>query len=220
MAGLFQKNGNKDSCLFYARFSMVTAQDGGFTNRILNASNFLSDYYRSMGNVDSAYFYLSVTVAAKDSLFNQEKSRQIQNLSFTEMLRQQEKAAEATAAKEEWRTNVQYAIIVIGILGFTILFLLLSRSIIVNEKWIEFLGILGLLLVFEFINLFIHPYISAVTHHSPLGILLISVVIAAVLVPVHHSAENWITHRLIKKNKRLRLAAAKRIVANLEGEVE
>ncbi|MEO6706118.1 MAG: hypothetical protein ABIN04_09760 [Ginsengibacter sp.] len=199
---------------------MVTAQDGGFTNRILNASNFLSDYYRSMGNVDSAYFYLSVTVAAKDSLFNQEKSRQIQNLSFTEMLRQQEKAAEATAAKEEWRTNVQYAIIVIGILGFTILFLLLSRSIIVNEKWIEFLGILGLLLVFEFINLFIHPYISAVTHHSPLGILLISVVIAAVLVPVHHSAENWITHRLIKKNKRLRLAAAKRIVANLEGEVE
>ncbi|HEY9343022.1 MAG TPA: hypothetical protein VIQ23_15685, partial [Hanamia sp.] len=118
----------------------------------------------------------------------------------------------------ERHINIQYAIIAIGIISFTILFLLLSRSIIVNEKWIKFLGILGLLLVFEFINLVIHPYISAATHHSPLGILLISVVVAAVLVPVHHNAEEWVTHKMIGKNKRLRLAAAKRIVRRLEEE--
>jgi tetratricopeptide (TPR) repeat protein len=218
MAKLFQKSGNKDSSVYYARLSMVTAQKGGFTNRILNASNFLSDYYKTIGMIDSAYVYLAVTISAKDSLFNQEKSRQIQNLSFNEMLRQQEKAAEETAAKQERHINIQYAIIAIGIISFTILFLLLSRSIIVNEKWIQFLGILGLLLVFEFINLVIHPYISAATHHSPLGILLISVVVAAVLVPVHHNAEEWVTHKMVAKNKRLRLAAAKRIVKKLEEE--
>ena len=218
MAKLFQKSGNKDSCVYYARLSMVTAQNGGFTNRILNASNFLSDYYKTIGMVDSAYVYLATTITAKDSLFSQEKSRQIQNLSITEMLRQQEKAAEATAVREERRTDIQYAIIIIGLISFTILFLLLSRSIIVNEKWIKFLGILGLLLVFEFINLVIHPYISAATHHSPLGILLISVAVAAVLVPVHHNAEEWVIHKMIGKNKRLRLAAAKRIVRRLEEE--
>lgn len=218
MARLFQKRGDKDSCLYYAKLSMSTAQNGGFINRILNASNFLSDYYITIKMVDSAYVYLAATIAAKDSLFSQEKSRQIQTLSFAEMLRQQEKAVELTEAKEERHTNIQYAIIVIGLIGFTILFLLLSRSIIANEKWIRFLGILGLLLIFEFINLLIHPYISSATQHSPLWILLISVAIAAVLVPVHHSAESWITDKMIKKNKRLRLAAAKRIVAQLEGE--
>lgn len=218
MARLFQKSNNRDSCLYYARLSMTTAQKGGFTKRILNASNFLSDYYKSINMIDSAYVYLTATVAAKDSLFSQEKSRQIQNLSFTEMLRQQEKAEEAIAAREERVINIQYAVILIGIISFAILFLLLSRSIIANEKWIKFLGILGLLFIFEFINLVIHPYLSTVTHHSPLGILLISVAIAAVLVPVHHHAENWVTHKMTEKNKRLRLAAAKRIVSKLEEE--
>jgi tetratricopeptide (TPR) repeat protein len=218
MARLFQKSSNRDSCLYYARLSMTTAQNGGFTKRILNASNFLSDYYKSINLIDSAYVYLTATVAAKDSLFSQEKSRQIQNLSFTEMLRQQEKAEEAIAAREERVINIQYAVILIGIISFAILFLLLSRSIIANEKWIKFLGILGLLFIFEFINLFIHPYLSTATHHSPLGILLISVGIAAILVPVHHRAEKWVTHKMTEKNKRLRLAAAKRIVSKLEGE--
>ena len=216
IANLFQKNGRGDSCLYYAKLSISTAKNAGFTKRILNASNFLSDYYKSVHNVDSAYIYLATTVAAKDSLFSQEKSRQIQNLSFTEMLRQQQIEAESTALKEERHINIQYAIIVIGLISFIIVFLLLTRSIIANEKWIEFLGILGLLLVFEFINLVIHPYISNATHHSPLWILLISVAIAGILVPLHHQAENWIIHKMVTKNKQLRLAAAKRIVSKLE----
>ena len=132
------------------------------------------------------------------------------------MLRQQQIEAESTALKEERHINIQYAIIVIGLISFIIVFLLLTRSIIANEKWIEFLGILGLLLVFEFINLVIHPYISNATHHSPLWILLISVAIAGILVPLHHQAENWIIHKMVTKNKQLRFAAAKRIVSKLE----
>ena len=46
------------------------------------------------------------------------------------------------------------------------IFLLLTRSILVNEKWISFLGILGLLIVFEFINLLFHPYVEKITTPS------------------------------------------------------
>jgi hypothetical protein len=108
--------------------------------------------------------------------------------------------------------------IAVGLVSFTILFFLLSNSVIVNEKWIKYLGIIGLLFVFEFINLFIHPYISYATHHSPLGILLISVVIAALIVPLHHRAENLVTHKIVEKNKILRLAAAQKLIAKLEAE--
>ena len=83
---------------------------------------------------------------------------------------------------------------------------------------IRFFGILALLIVFEFINLFLHPYLGNLTNHSPLLMLGIMVCIAALLIPVHHQLEKWITHRLVEKNKKIRLAAAKKTIAKLGGE--
>lgn len=218
MSKLFQKAGQLDSCLYYAKLSLDIAQRAGFTSRVLDASVFLAGYYKAHDNIDSAYLYQSASIVAKDSLFSQEKSRQLQQLSFAETLRQQEMETARMAAAEKQKHNLQYAgIAVVLVIGIS-LFLLLSRSIIVNEKWIEFLGVLGLLVVFEFINLFINPYLAEATNHSPVLMLLVLVVIAALLVPLHHRIEHWVTHQMIAKNKRIRLAAAKRIVAKLEGD--
>ena len=46
--------------------------------------------------------------------------------------------------------------------------------------------------------------------------LLALVCIAAVLVPLHHKIEKWATHKLIEKNKAIRLAAAKKTLEKLE----
>ena len=102
-----------------------------------------------------------------------------------------------------------------GIIFFISIFLLLSRSVIVNEKWISFLGILGLLIVFEFINLFFHPYIASLTNHSPVWMLLALVAIAALLIPLHHRLEHWINHIMVEKNKKIRLEAAKKTIEQL-----
>ncbi len=219
MAKLFQKMGQADSCLYYAKLSLLTAEKAGVMMRTLYATNFLADYYKTAQNVDSAYAYMSATIAAKDSLFSQEKTRELQSLSFDESMRQMELTVAREKAMEERRTNIQYGIIAITLVGFIIIFLLLTNSVIVNEKWIKFLGILGLLLLFEFINLFIHPYLAELTHHSPIFLLLVSVVIASLLIPLHHKIEHWVTHRMVDKNKRLRLAEAKKVVAALESEL-
>jgi hypothetical protein len=42
------------------------------------------------------------------------------------------------------------------------------------------------------------------------------VLIAAFLIPFHRKLEYWATHQLIEKNKRIRLAAAKKTIAALE----
>jgi hypothetical protein len=107
--------------------------------------------------------------------------------------------------------------IALGIITFVTLFLLLSRSIITNTKVIEFLGILALLIVFEFINLLAHPFLERVTNHSQILMLLVLVCIAALLVPLHHRVEKWATKKLVEKNKAIRLAAAKRTIEKLEG---
>ena len=46
--------------------------------------------------------------------------------------------------------------------------------------------------------------------------MLEMVCIAALLVPLQHHLEKWISHRLVEKNKKIRLAAAKKTIAKLE----
>lgn len=99
------------------------------------------------------------------------------------------------------------------------LFIVLSHSIIVKTKFIEFFGILGLLAVFEFINLFISPYLSRLTNKSPFLMLGMLIVIGAMLIPLHHKLEKWVTN-VVDKNKMIRLVAARKTIEQLEKESE
>lgn len=112
--------------------------------------------------------------------------------------------------------NIQYALIAIGIIILLSLYLLLSRSFITNTKMIEYFGVVALLIVFEFINLLLHPFLENITHHNPLFMLLALVCIAALLVPMHHKVEKWATAKLVEKNKQIRLEAAKKTIQQLD----
>jgi hypothetical protein len=74
----------------------------------------------------------------------------------------------------------------------------------------------ALLVVFEFFNLLLHPFLQRITHHSPMLMLLALVCIAALLVPLHQKVEKWATSKLVEKNKQIRLAAAKKTIQQLE----
>jgi len=195
MAKIFSKTAQLDSCLHYAGLSFSIAQNDRLTKRIYEASIFLTDHYKTSRNIDSAFAYQQITMATKDSLFSEDKVKQVQNLSFQEKLRQQEIAEEKQKAEAERKNNLQ----LIGITAFIItfiLFFLLFVSRRTKPRTIEFFGIVSLLLVFEFIALFIHPYIEKWTHHTPVYMLLILVGIAAVLVPIHHKTEKLIKEKL------------------------
>lgn len=216
LAKVYQKKGINDSVLYYAQMSFNVSRKANLVGDVLRISTFLADYFKSRKNADSAYKYLEIVVATKDTLYSTERTNQVQNLLIEERLRQQKIEADKAMQKAEREQNIQYAIIAITLLSFLILFLVLSRSIIVNEKWIKYMGVLGLLLVFEFVNLVLHPVLAEITHHSPVWMLLFMVAIAAILIPMHHRVEHFIRHRLTVKNKKLRLETARKIVAQLE----
>ena len=193
-----KKQGWWTPSLHYARLSFATAREAGFTKRILDASTFLSTYFKGLNRIDSAYYYQGITVATKDSLFSQEKTREVQNLSFSEKIRQQEIEEADKQAKEERKSNIQLLGIVTFIsFFFGLLFVFSKRH--VNPKIIKFLGLLGLLLLFEFISLFLHPYIATLTLHTPVYMLLIMVAIASMLVPMHHKLQRWVKEKLAQK---------------------
>ena len=204
IAKIYYAKGLKDSSLMYAKKSFNVAKNKNFAQYILNASMFLSEYYNKEKNIDSSYKYLNEVIISKDSLFGQEKVKQIQSLELQEILRQREIEKTLQEAENERKKNLQYGIITIVIISILLFFLLLSNSIIVNNSFIKFLGALSLLLVFEFISLLLHPIISNITHHSPILMLIISVAIASIIIPAHHQLEYKLIDILIKKNNLIR----------------
>jgi len=209
-----------DSVSYYARQAIKYYSKQDNKLGLLRSYNYLNQCYEETHKPDSANKYFRLAVIAKDSLFSIEKTRFVQSMSFTEQMRQQELENEKIKSDKERKHNIQYALIAIGIATFAIVFLLLSRSIITNTKMIEFLGVLALLIVFEFLNLLLHPFLERVTHHSLSLMLLALVCIAALLIPLHHKLEKWIIHKLVEKNKAIRLANAKKTIEKLEKEGE
>jgi NADH:ubiquinone oxidoreductase subunit 3 (subunit A) len=158
--------------------------------------------------------------ALSDSVFNQDNINKIEAMQFTEQLRSMEDHAKKQEEAQKRRQNIQYALIALGIIIFVTLFLLLSRTILVNEKIISFFAILGLLVVFEFINLLVHPWLASFTNESPVLMLSALVLIGSLLIPLHHRLEHWIKEKMIEKNKAIRLAAAKKTIKKLEKTAE
>ncbi len=156
----------------------------------------------------------------KDTLFNIDKIRSVESISFQQQLKEQEKELKEQKLEEERHQNLQFALLAIGIISVIILFLVLSRSFITNTRIIKFFSVLVLLIVFEFLNLLLHPFLERITHHSPILMLLCLVCIAALLVPMHHKIEHWASIKLVEKNKKIRLAAAKKTIEQLEGNPE
>jgi len=84
------------------------------------------------------------------------------------------------------------------VITFFVFVLLISRRK-KSMRAINFLAVVALLMVFEFIAMLAHPYIEEWTHHNPMLMLLILVAIASILVPMHHKLEGWMKKRLLKK---------------------
>jgi tetratricopeptide (TPR) repeat protein len=219
IAGFYYGANQKDSAIWYARQAISVVQHTAFSTMSMVPSKLLLNIYRD-NNIDSAFKYSEIYRIANDSLFNIKAIQQAQLMAFEEDARQQELVVEEFKAEEKRKHNLEYTLIALGIISFIILFLLLSRRLITNSKVIEYLGVVALLIVFEFFNLLLHPFLEDVTNHSPLLMLLGLVFIAALLIPLHHRLEKWATAKLVEKNKQVRLAAAKKTIRKLDANLE
>ena len=212
---LFKNNRIADAQL-QAKQLLAKGEELGNNDLKLVAAGFMRQVYDSLHQTDSAYYYSKVEAKINAFIFSQNNINRIQALAFTEQIRNLEEEAKEKQAEEERQQNIQFALLALGIIIFITLFLLLSRTIIVNEKIISFFAVLGLLVVFEFINLLIHPWLASFTHESPVLMLLALVLIAALLIPLHHKLEHWIKEKMVGKNKAIRLAAARKTIEKLE----
>lgn len=188
-----------DSSLMYAHISLKTATKAGFTYRIKDAVEFLSKYYKSMNRFDSALYYNEKMTVIKDSINSADKIKAFQLQSFNEEIRQAELAEKKQKEEAERFQQLQLLFMGIFIPVFFLFTLLLSKRKI-HVKAIKALGIISLLLFFEYLTLLLHPVVVEFTNHTPIFELIIFVSIAALLIPTHHRIENWLIQRLTIKH--------------------
>jgi tetratricopeptide (TPR) repeat protein len=212
------KKGNYEQARQMALEDLDVARKAGINEGISTVAEVLRKIYTRDNNRDSALYYAEMQIAYQDSVSNQKRIAEFQNITFTQQLRNIDEAQKLKQETQQRKQNLQYAFIALAIVMLIILFLLLSQSIVVNEKWVSFFGVVGLLVVFEFLNLLLHPWLEKITSHSPVLMLTAMVCIAALLVPLHHRLEKWAKKTLVEKNKQIRLVAARKTIAKLEGE--
>jgi tetratricopeptide (TPR) repeat protein len=205
LAKLYQQQLLKsDSVVYYASLSLDIAERAGLLPKQLMAASFLSDYYKTSGITDKAYFYLLKVQQLNDSINGKEKIRQLQLMSTNENIRQFEIEESRKIALKERKQQLQLLFIGIFIPGFFLVTLLLSR-IQIHQRIIKILGILSLLILFEYLTLLLHPTVAAFTNHTPVYEMFIFVSIAAILIPGHHRIETWLIKKLTRKNGSIKL---------------
>ena len=215
IADYFYTNNQKDSAKVYATRAIASVKNTAFQTLSAAPAKLLLNIYKNV-SLDSAFKYSEIYRTANDTLYNIKALQQAQLISVEEQSRQEQLKFEEEQAAEKQKENLQYTFIALGIVTFFMLFILFSRKHITNTKVIEFLSVVSLLIVFEFLNMLVHPILEKITHHSPLLMLLSLVTMAALLIPLHHKLEHWAVNKLVEKNKLTRLAAAKKTIDELE----
>lgn len=115
MSTLYLKKQQQDSSIYFAKKALSNAKDGSYSKGIFDASERLSKLYEGK-NDKEAFNYLKLATAAKDSLYSQDKVKQLLSISFEEKQREQE----IEAARNESRNQAKLFAL-LTILGFTLL---------------------------------------------------------------------------------------------------
>ncbi len=126
IADLYLKTGNIDSSIYYCKKILEKGSTTFYRRAISDAVSILANCYKHQKNNDSTIKYLELNISMKDSLYNQEKIRSIQNLNFNSQLQKQEE--EATKAELENRIKFY---MLFGLLG---VFLLVGIILLRNNQ--------------------------------------------------------------------------------------
>ena len=137
MARLFKRDGVADSALYYALKAMsllqgykktVQAWGENSDTYIAEISPLVAELYKANNQPDSAYKYLHLSVALKDSLYNSDRVRQFQTLTFNEAARRQQLEQQSIRAKQEYENKVRMYGLISIVTGVLIFAFILYRN--------------------------------------------------------------------------------------------
>jgi len=204
IAIIFSDSHQADSSIYYAELALSYCKQLKWDKDALEIQSLLAKNYSGIDNSKAVYYYQQSSVL-RDSLYNKEKTEQLQNITFNEQERQKELELQKRIKEEERKRQIQYSLIALSIFIIIILFMALSRSLITSEKVNAYFATLALLMVFEFLNLMIGPYIGLITSNVPALSFVTAICMALILSPLQGRFKKWLTSMMQKKKERIKI---------------
>lgn len=152
----------------------------------------LDSTYSMTGNYAKALFYNRQFNLYKDSSDKLSKEDEILQLQIADEEKRQQKLASLEKERIEKRNRIQYMGIIVSV-GVIFIALVLLGLFRVSARTIRIVGFFAFLIFFEFIFLVFKKSIFGITQGEPLKDLAMMILIAAILVPLHH----WLEHKVI-----------------------
>jgi len=173
----------------------------GFKDLLFNSYQTASKIDSALGDYTSALKHYKLAVLYKDSLYNEEKTKEIGKLEGKyeiEKAQDAEKRKQEEEAKEIKRqNNLQYLLIFAGVAVFFLgLFFIrrLKLPLILSEGLI----FLAFLMLFEYILIVTEPFLEQYTGGVPIQKLGLNIVLAAIFTPLHKFLEGKLKKQIIK----------------------
>jgi len=123
IAKLYKKEYKTDSCIYYAKMGFDIAQNASFKKGLFETSLFLSEIYEKK-DAGQSLSYFKIATAAKDSMFNLQKTMRFLNSQFNEQVRLREEEAN----KLSYRNKIRTYLLLAALGFFLVLAIILYRN--------------------------------------------------------------------------------------------
>ena len=187
----YDKNWNQ-AAENYKNCLQITLAQNDLPNSI-DYSDSLKNMLVGQGHLPEAIQYFVLSDSLKNQLNKQLDKEDITRQEVAAFEKEKRLQAVEKEKEKNQRHNVQYLGITFGVVALFV-FLLLMGFLNVSPRTIRVLGFFTFLLFFEFIFLIFKKQITGVTGGEPLKDLGFMVLLAAIMVPLHH----WTQHKAIE----------------------
>jgi tetratricopeptide (TPR) repeat protein len=197
---LHRKTGEYDKALSYFTKAQQTAGQIGQLEQMGHVAAQLDSLYQLRGDYKQALYYSSLSHQYKDSLDKLGKEKDLMQVEVADEQQRQDRLEKEKLEIKRKRDNIQYLLITIGIAGLFIIMVMMGMFK-VSATTIKLIGFFAFLMFFEFIFLIFKKNIYAITKGEPLKDLSFMILLAAVLLPLHHWLEHKVIHYLTSHNR-------------------
>jgi tetratricopeptide (TPR) repeat protein len=190
----------------YLTKALAIAEEISAWQLIQDANLTLSRLDSITGDYKSAYIHFQQFSAAKDTLFNASKSKDIGRLEMKQEIetvekerkRAEEEKARIAQRERDRKNTLQYSGMFVAILCIVIVVMMLG-FVKVSPAMARSITFFTFLIIFEFVLLFIDPYVDRFSGGEPVYKLILNALLACLIFPLNAVLENGLKKRLTKK---------------------
>lgn len=189
---LYKKTKEYDHSLDYFLKAKQMAEGMGQLETMRHVVTELDSLYQLKGDYKQAFAYASLAHKYKDSVDKLGKEKDLLQIEVADEQQRQERLDREQQEKKRKRDNIQYMLITIGIASLFV-FMVMMGMFRVSATTIKMVGFFTFLMFFEFIFLIFKKNIYGFTNGEPWKDLAFMILLAALLLPLHH----WLEHKVI-----------------------